>query len=187
MAVHAGFRRRDAGKRAGFHRRVAIAAVDAVIADMMLMTEWDWLDTGDADLGHVRRFIDRGQTRYEPDEEEDSSKNTDFRNRVGAGVKYLGHSGHRGRKLTEGWTTARLHPPIRQAGAPKGARDGESIIACSDNDAGNSRRDSVLWLVRIIRVSMRLFEQLDPAPDIVRIDSKERADVFKRENALAVL
>src|SRR5258708_35469952 len=43
VTVHAGLRWRHARSRCRFDRLVAIPAVDAVVADMMLMAELDWL------------------------------------------------------------------------------------------------------------------------------------------------
>ena len=46
MAVHARLRWRNAGDRGGFHAGVAVAAIDAVVADVMLMAELHGLLTG---------------------------------------------------------------------------------------------------------------------------------------------
>ena len=43
VTVHAHGRRRDAGRRCRFDGRVAIAAVDAVVADVVFVTELNWL------------------------------------------------------------------------------------------------------------------------------------------------
>src|SRR6266404_7245108 len=43
VAIHAHRRRRNSSRGRSLNRRVAIAAVDAVVAHMMLMTELDWL------------------------------------------------------------------------------------------------------------------------------------------------
>lgn len=39
MAVHAGFRRRHSGGSGGFDRSVAVAAVNAIVTDVMPMAE----------------------------------------------------------------------------------------------------------------------------------------------------
>src|SRR5471030_1070652 len=52
MAVHAGFRRRDAGERGVFDGGVAVAAVDAVAGDVALVAELDRLLARDARVGH---------------------------------------------------------------------------------------------------------------------------------------
>ena len=46
VAVHAGFRGRNAGERGVFHRGMAIAAIDAQNADVVLVAEGDGLHHG---------------------------------------------------------------------------------------------------------------------------------------------
>src|SRR5260370_2037427 len=46
MAIHAGLRRRDTGHGGSFDAGMAVAAVDAVIADVVFMAELHWLLTG---------------------------------------------------------------------------------------------------------------------------------------------
>ena len=58
VAGHTGFRRRNTCKGAGFHRVMAIAAIDTIIPDMVFMAERDRLAASNADLGNVRRLID---------------------------------------------------------------------------------------------------------------------------------
>src|SRR5712692_1584971 len=43
VTIHADRGRRHAGRRSRFNRRMAVTTVDAVIADVMLVTELDWL------------------------------------------------------------------------------------------------------------------------------------------------
>lgn len=43
VAIHADGGRRNAGRGRRLNRRVAITTVDAVVADVVLMTELDWL------------------------------------------------------------------------------------------------------------------------------------------------
>src|SRR5258706_37281 len=45
MTVHAGFRRRNPGNRGSFHARMTVAAVDAVVADVMFVADLYWLLT----------------------------------------------------------------------------------------------------------------------------------------------
>src|SRR6267154_533820 len=47
VAIHAHRRRRNSSRGRSLNRRVAIAAINAVVAHMMLMTELDWLLTLD--------------------------------------------------------------------------------------------------------------------------------------------
>jgi len=53
MTVHAGFRRRDAGERTFLDGRMAVAAIDTVIANMMFVTERHGLAARHADLCDV--------------------------------------------------------------------------------------------------------------------------------------
>ena len=53
MTVHAGFRRRYAGERTFLNRRMAVTAIDAVIANMMFVTERHGLAARHADLRDV--------------------------------------------------------------------------------------------------------------------------------------
>ena len=54
VAIHAGFCRRDAGERTFLDRRMAVATIDAIVTDMMLMTEGYRLAASDADFRDVR-------------------------------------------------------------------------------------------------------------------------------------
>lgn len=53
VATHADFGGRNTGERRLFHRGVAISTVDAVVTDMMFVTERYWLHPRHADLGHI--------------------------------------------------------------------------------------------------------------------------------------
>ncbi len=54
MAVHARLGRRQAGKRRVLNRRVTIAAIDAEMADMVLVAEGNALHVHDTHTGAVR-------------------------------------------------------------------------------------------------------------------------------------
>jgi len=71
---------------------MAVTAIDAIIADMMLVAEWNRLDARDADLGYVRRLVDCRERRQQRDEQDDTSEDAEFGNGVGAGMEYLSHS-----------------------------------------------------------------------------------------------
>src|ERR1041384_6753363 len=58
MTVHADLRRRYSGESRFFNRRVAITAVDSESADVMFVTERDWLFLGYADVSKVSRSSD---------------------------------------------------------------------------------------------------------------------------------
>jgi len=59
MAIHAGLRRRDTGHGGSFDAGMAVAAVDAVIADVVFMAELHWLLTGDVLPRQIRRACHR--------------------------------------------------------------------------------------------------------------------------------
>ncbi len=91
VAIHAGLRRRNAGKGAVFHRRVAVAAVDAVVADVMFVAEWHRLAARYSDFGEIGRFIDRRQRRHKRYDECGPAENAQSRKGVGARMKNLRH------------------------------------------------------------------------------------------------
>lgn len=91
VAIHAGLGGWNTCKRTFFHRGVAIPTVDAVIADMMFVTEGHRLATRDADIGDVRRFIDRRESRRQPYNENDAAKNGHSGDGIGARMKNLSH------------------------------------------------------------------------------------------------
>jgi len=92
VAIHTGFGGRNAGERAVFHRCVAVAAVDAVVADVVLVAEGHRLAAGDAYFGDIRRFIDCRQRGHQRDHQNDAAENADFRKGIGTGMEYLAHS-----------------------------------------------------------------------------------------------
>src|SRR5579864_5170714 len=57
VAIHAGLGGRDAGKTRRFHRRMAVAAVDAEPADVVLMAERYWLRLSHSGISEVRRAL----------------------------------------------------------------------------------------------------------------------------------
>lgn len=58
VAVHAGLRRRHPGRCGGLHCRVAITAIDPVVADVMLVTELHRLLPLQKLVGEIRRACD---------------------------------------------------------------------------------------------------------------------------------
>ncbi len=92
VAVHADFRARDSRKSLGLDRSVAMAAIDPIIADVMLVAELDGLGPSDVSLGGIGRPIDLSHDPDDPGDNEDSSKNTELGKGIGAGMKNLGHS-----------------------------------------------------------------------------------------------
>lgn len=92
VAVHARLCRRNACEGAGFNRGVAVTAIDSVVADVMLMAEWDRLSARDADFSDVGRLIDGGQRSHQRYQQDSGAENADSGDGIGAGMKYLGHS-----------------------------------------------------------------------------------------------
>ena len=91
MAVHSGLRRRDAGNGGSFHAGMTVAAVDAVIADVMFVAELHRLLTRNV----LPRQIGRARHRkygYErqPDQKE-GRKDTEARDKIRTSMKNLGH------------------------------------------------------------------------------------------------
>src|SRR5262249_35104145 len=89
VAVHAGLRRRHARKRRLLDRCVAVAAVDAVAADMTLVAELDGRFARDVRLRHPGRSVDLVEKAEERRDREQRAEDADFRDRVGTAVEYL--------------------------------------------------------------------------------------------------
>ena len=60
VTVHARLGRRNAGERTFLDRGMAIAAIDAVIADMVFMAKRHRLTAGDTSFRYIGGFIDGG-------------------------------------------------------------------------------------------------------------------------------
>jgi Protein of unknown function (DUF433) len=95
VAIHADFRAGDSRKGLGLDRSVAIAAIDPIIAHVMLMAELNRLGASDVSLGGIGRPIDLSHDPDDPGEDEDCSENTELGKGIGAGMKNLGHGGNR--------------------------------------------------------------------------------------------
>jgi hypothetical protein len=91
VAVHADFRRRNAGKRRLLDRGMTVAAIDAVVAHVVLVAKLQRLRPGDLSFRDVRRAIDRGQRGHDPGKNNDAAEDADPGERIRAGVKYLSH------------------------------------------------------------------------------------------------
>src|ERR1051325_9814154 len=70
VAVHAHIGGRNPRECAVFHARVAVAAVDAVVRDVVLVTEHHGLRDGYAHTGRVRRPLEDRDTRERADDDE---------------------------------------------------------------------------------------------------------------------
>src|SRR5205085_2286785 len=91
VTVHAGLGRRHAGPCRRFDRRVTVATVYAVVADVVLVRELDGLVAFDERARVPRRAIDLGQAPRGESEYEQPAEDAQFRQRVGTAVKDLRH------------------------------------------------------------------------------------------------
>jgi hypothetical protein len=91
MAVHTGLRRRDAGNGGSFYARMTVAAVDAIVADVMLMAELHRLLTSNIlprHIGRARHCQDRHERHSD---QKERRKHTESRDEIRAAMKNLGH------------------------------------------------------------------------------------------------
>jgi hypothetical protein len=72
---------------------MAVATINSIISDMVLVAELDRLCAGDPGLGDIRRAIDGGDYPTHTQEEKNGDQDTDFGNRIGARMKNLCHLG----------------------------------------------------------------------------------------------
>ena len=91
MAVHADLRRGDTSETRDFNRKMTIPAVDAKAGDVMIMAKRDRLLAHDPGLRDIRRPLDGEEKPQQRSHEEDGAKDAYPGNRIGTGVKYLGH------------------------------------------------------------------------------------------------
>jgi predicted nuclease with RNAse H fold len=91
VAIHAGLRRRHTGDRRTLDARVAIAAVDAIIADVMLVAELNGLIASHPLIGDVGRSSNDQHRRENKTGEDRGSKQTKPRNKICTAMKDLGH------------------------------------------------------------------------------------------------
>src|SRR6266478_1033389 len=91
MAVHAGLRRRDAGNGGSFHAGMTVAAVNAVIADMMLVAELHRLLTRNVLPRHVGRARHREDGDERHSDQKERREHTESRDEIRTSMKNLGH------------------------------------------------------------------------------------------------
>ena len=91
MAIHAGLGRRNSRVSQLLDSGVTVAAVDAVISDVMFMTKLNGLFAREKCLGVVRGPVEFKQKPNDYRDEEDRSEDADFRYEVGASMKDLTH------------------------------------------------------------------------------------------------
>ena len=91
VAVHARRRRRQARRRGRLDGCVTVTAIDAVVTDVMFMTELNGLLTFDPLAGVPGGTIQLDSDPKQSDDYEYSAINRDFRQRVGAVMEDLWH------------------------------------------------------------------------------------------------
>jgi hypothetical protein len=91
VAIHAGLGRRYAGGRGTLYARVAVAAIDAVVADVVLVAELNRLVARDVLIGQIRRARSEQHTGQSNAGQKHTCKDTDSRDEVCASMKNLRH------------------------------------------------------------------------------------------------
>jgi hypothetical protein len=91
VAIHAGFRGGDACNRRSFDSRMTIAAINAVIADMMFVAELHGLLAGDVLIGQIGGACSRKDAHKREANQKNGGENTEARDEIRAAVKNLGH------------------------------------------------------------------------------------------------
>jgi len=91
MAVHAGLRWGDTGNRGGFDAGMTVTAVNAVIADVMLVAELHRLLTRNVLPRHVGRTRHREDGDQRDSDQEKGREHTESRDEIRTAMKNLGH------------------------------------------------------------------------------------------------
>ena len=91
MAIHTGLCRRNAGDGGSFDAGMAVAAVDAVIADVVFMAELHRLFTRDVLPRHIGRTRHRQHSDERDSNQKKRRKDTESRDEIGTAMKNLGH------------------------------------------------------------------------------------------------
>jgi hypothetical protein len=91
MAVHAGFRRRNARIRRRLDTGMTVTAVDAVIPNVMLVAELHGLFTRDVLVGRIRGTCERKDSNKCQAPKKGGRKYAESGDEVRATVKNLGH------------------------------------------------------------------------------------------------
>src|SRR6185295_12766235 len=87
----AGLRRRNTGEGLLLDRCMAIAAIDAVIADVMLMAELNRLLAREKGLSVIGRSVEFEQQVDDDPDKKDRAEDADFRYEISASMKDLAH------------------------------------------------------------------------------------------------
>jgi len=91
VAIHAGFGRRNARESRIFDRCMAVAAVNAVVVDVVLVAELNRLRPDEADVGDVRGAVELRQEEENAPDDKDPTEDCHPGERIGATMKDLGH------------------------------------------------------------------------------------------------
>src|SRR6266550_3425581 len=91
VTVHAGGSGRQTRGGSRFHGCMTVAAIDAVVADVMLMTELNWLLTLDPLARVPGRAIKLSRDPQQRDQNKHGAIDRQLRQRVGAVMKNLRH------------------------------------------------------------------------------------------------
>src|SRR5215467_10327493 len=91
MTVHASFGGRDSCGRRSINRSMAEAAIDAVVAGVMFVTELDGLVLSDVLPRKIRGSCKSEHARQSDSAQQNNGEQTESCDEVGAAVKNLGH------------------------------------------------------------------------------------------------
>jgi hypothetical protein len=91
MAVHAGLGWRNAGHGGSLHAGMTVAAVDAVIANVMLVAELHRLLTRNVLPRQIRRARHRKYSYERQSDQKEGRKDTEARDKIRTSMKNLGH------------------------------------------------------------------------------------------------
>jgi hypothetical protein len=91
MAIHAGFRRRDASEGGILDARVTVTTIDAIVSDVMLVAELNRLIASHPLIGDVGRSGNDQHRRESKTGEDRGSKQTKPGNKICTAMKDLGH------------------------------------------------------------------------------------------------
>src|SRR6202158_2993670 len=91
VAAHANLSSRKSGDSGLLYRRMAVAAIDAVVGDVMLVAEGNGLFFDDLNIGDVGTPVHGVCEREQRPCSKDGSDETYLRNRVSASMENLSH------------------------------------------------------------------------------------------------
>src|SRR5438477_9958140 len=94
MAANARLRGRNTSKGGSLDRRVAVAAVDAIVADVMLVAEGYRLARSHIYIRDERSCVDLISGQYHDGDHQQHSNDADFRQTVRTAMKDLRHVQH---------------------------------------------------------------------------------------------